>query len=341
MLTNDSKPTCGILYIDDEEKALKYFRMAFSDKFKVFTAPSGKEGIEILRREAKNIGIVISDQRMPEMLGAEILELVRNEYPNIVRLLTTAYSDLDSAIQAVNKGHIYQYVVKPWEIPELGMLLQRAADYYQVLSERNELLALKMTTLQRIVCSDRLKWLLLASRSWDENAQSALRRVLSSLIEALPGSPEGLAPASASARHFELGHLIRGEYDNATRCLDALAQTPANPDAALQSFAASLGADHAKLAGAAPAFELQVDSAVPEAALRKSVFGVLFEAETSPASLSLFQALYSIALAGGSLAISGSDWNLTLSFAQSPAPPAETIIDGLAAKFSQWDISRL
>src|SRR5882757_9521456 len=142
MLTHDSNPTCGILYIDDEEKALKYFRMAFSGKFKVFTASSGKEGIELLRREAKHIGIVLSDQRMPEMLGAEILGIVREEFPTIVRVLTTAYSDLESAIQAVNKGHIYQYVVKPWEIPDLGMVLQRAADYHQVLAERNELLAL-------------------------------------------------------------------------------------------------------------------------------------------------------------------------------------------------------
>lgn len=341
MLTNDSKPTCGILYIDDEEKALKYFRMAFSDKFKVFTAPSGKEGIEILRRESKNIGIVISDQRMPEMLGAEILELVRHEYPNIVRLLTTAYSDLDSAIQAVNKGHIYQYVVKPWEIPELGMLLQRAADYYQVLSERNELLALKMTTLQRIVCSDRLKWLLLASRSWDDQAQSALRRVLSSLVQALPETPGSLVPRSSSARHFELVHLIRGEYHNATRCLDALATAPAAPEAALQAFTSSFGDTQAKLAGAAPDFQLQLDSTLSKEALLKTIFGVLFEAETSEASLAFFLALHSIAMAGGSLTVSGTDWNLALPLAQNPVPAADAIIDDLAGKFSQWDISQL
>ncbi len=58
---------------------------------------------------------MISDQRLPEMLGAEVLGIVREEFPSIVRIITTAYSDLESAIQAVNKGYIYQYVVKPWE----------------------------------------------------------------------------------------------------------------------------------------------------------------------------------------------------------------------------------
>ncbi|CAN5717433.1 hypothetical protein BH09VER1_BH09VER1_34320 [soil metagenome] len=348
MLTNDSHPTCGILYIDDEEKALKYFRMAFSDKFKVFTASSGKEGIETLRREAKDIGIVISDQRMPEMLGAEILETVRHEYPNIVRILTTAYSDLDSAIQAVNKGHIYQYAVKPWEIPDLGMVLQRAADYYQVLSERNELLALKMTTLQRIVCSDRLKWLLLCSRSWSETSQSALRRVLSALIQALPEAPDSLIASQADARHFEIVNLIRGEYQNGIRCLEAVETTLGTPEIEMQTFINTLMAkynlssDQAILSGPSPDLNLQLSgSTISENAILEAAFGVLFERETSELSLSLFRSLNATALAGGSLTTVGDNWKLTLPLAQSPAPSPDEIIDGLAAKFAKWDISRL
>jgi len=89
MLNTNSNPV-GILYIDDEEKALKYFRMAFGQKYKVFTAASGPEGLETLRKEAASIGIVITDQRMPGMQGAEVLGQVRTEYPHIVRILTTA-----------------------------------------------------------------------------------------------------------------------------------------------------------------------------------------------------------------------------------------------------------
>jgi CheY-like chemotaxis protein len=224
MLNDQNRAGCGILYIDDEEKALKYFRMGFSTKYNVFTAASGREGIEILRREHRNIGIVISDQRMPEMLGAEVLGTVRMEFPHIVRILTTAYSDLDSAIQAVNKGHIYQYVVKPWELTELEMVLQRAADYYQVLTERNELLALKLGSLQRIVCSDRVKGLMLAARSWAPEEAAGFRRALVSLIQALPESlsPLTVKDSAFSPQDFEMSTLIRDEYGNAARCIELL-----------------------------------------------------------------------------------------------------------------------
>lgn len=224
MLTHDPNLSCGILFVDDEEKALKYFRLAFSPKFTVFTASSGSEGLETLRRESSRIGIVISDQRMPEMKGAEFLGLVRQEYPHIVRILTTAYSDLDSAIEAVNKGYIYQYVVKPWEVPELNMVLQRAADYYHVVTERNELLALKMTTMQRILCSDRLKWLLLSSRGWPEPEQAAFRRALIALVKALPDVWKPIVNHSDkfSPRRFEITSLLLDEYHNASKCLDLI-----------------------------------------------------------------------------------------------------------------------
>lgn len=354
MLTNDSKPTCGILYIDDEEKALKYFRMAFSEKYKVFTATSGKEGLEILRRESKNIGIVISDQRMPEMLGAEILSIVRNEFPSIVRVLTTAYSDLDSAIQAVNQGHIYQYVVKPWEIPDLKMVLQRAADYYQVLAERNELLALKMSTLQRIVCSDRLKWLLLVSRYWDAVSQASLRRVLLALIQALPESPsQFLAGAAAlSARHFEIGGLIRGEFHNGAHCLDLIDQArsvQAASGASLQAFGAAIAERYQlsqaqaalSLSGTEARLELNPPENFPVEDFLKTLFGVLLERDTDRLSLLLVESLLASASTNGSLTIAGPG-SLSLSFSlPATAPSPDEIIDALTAKFSAWDISRL
>lgn len=345
MLTNSPNPACGILYIDDEEKALKYFRMAFSEKYTVFTAPSGKEGLEILRREAGKIGIVLSDQRMPEMLGAEVLGAVREEFPAIVRILTTAYSDLDSAIQAVNTGHIYQYVVKPWEIPDLGMVLQRAADYYRVLSERNELLALKMTTLQRLVCSDRVKWLLLASRSWDEAGRSVLRRVLSALVRALPDSPDALIPENFRAEHFEIGALLRGEYHNGERCLDAAdraRRSAGSPEAGLKAFAAGLDGQ-AEVSGGGADLQLHVSGPSPE--LFRTAFGILFERETTEPSLRFFEALFAVATADGSVTISaessGPDASLAFRFPSQPAPSADGIIDDLAGKFAKWDISKL
>ncbi len=329
MLNPDPNSKCGILYIDDEEKALKYFRMAFAPKFEVFTASSGREGIEILRKEASKIGIVISDQKMPEMQGAEVLGIVREEYPRIVRILTTAYSDLDSAILAVNKGHIYQYVVKPWEIQDLGMVLQRAADYFQVLSERNELLALKMSTLQRIICGDRLKWLLLA----DDGV--AFRQALNALVNALPA---GACPFPAirenySSRDFDISALLKQEYRNAERTLAGLKAPAKDAGALANELAGKLGLGAEAISSPGPKAEIQLGATSPE-----KLFGLLLESEISEEAILFFKILVALASAGGSLSVQSASGPIAFQFGEEEP---EKAIESLYEKFSGWDIAKL
>ncbi len=342
MLNTTTTPVCGILYIDDEEKALKYFRMAFGQKYQVFTAASGAEGIDILRREAKNIGIVISDQRMPGMLGAEVLGVVREEFPQIVRILTTAYSDLDSAIQAVNKGHIYQYVVKPWEIPDLGMVLQRAADYFLVTAERNELLALKMSTLQRIVCGDRLKGLLLAIREWPEDQRADFLGALSALIKGLPSRAESAQPNSRSfqSRNFEIAPLIRDGFQSSAQFLDA-AQHGGAAAGSLASLggALGLGPGESHAADENGRWTVDVTGSTSRAELERALFGVLLEREIPPASLAVFQTLMKLSRTKGSLAVRLHGDSVAEFDLSAPAPAPEEIIDALYEKISNWDIA--
>ena len=346
-MLNDPTSKCGVLYVDDEEKALKYFSIGFSQKFNVFTATSGAEGIEVLRREAGRIGVVLSDQRMPGMLGAEFLGTVREEFPYIVRILTTAYSDLESAIQAVNTGHIYQYVVKPLALPELGMVLRRAADYYYVLTERNELLALKMATLQRVICSDRVKWLLLSARSMDEAHQSAFRGALVALITGLPAN---LAKSAPDLRSFEIPVLVRGEYGNASRCLDwmeaARAAGEVAPEKLLQNFLAAL-AIHCDFSLDAAALEIDASSnaqlslpACSPDALARGLFGLLVERETPEVSVRFLEALAALALANGSLKIAGAGGD-AFSFSPRSESDANEAIGALYENFNASDISRL
>jgi CheY-like chemotaxis protein len=337
MLNTQSNPV-GILYIDDEEKALKYFRMAFGQKYKVFTATSGPEGLEILRKEADAIGIVISDQRMPGMLGAEVLGQVRSDFPHIVRLLTTAYSDLDSAIQAVNKGHIYQYVVKPWEIPDLGMILQRAADYYLVLGERNNLLRLKMTTLQRILCSDRLKSLLLSIRDWPEDRQAAVRRALGALIAALPPQGDAFVPETTSFRpqDFEPGNLVLSGYHNTVRLLEALGENVSSPEG-LAGRLAGWGTVHARREGTR--WILNFADGGDSRALTRGLFGVLVGQEVSPEIAAVFGAVVHLATTGGSLQASCGDAVVAEVDPSASAQSAEDLIGALFQKYSAWDIA--
>ncbi len=123
-----SKPA-SILFIDDEELSHILFKAVFGDDFDVHKALSAREGLEVLRRET--IHLLITDQCMPEMTGAELLAEIRDEFPDIGRMMLTAYSDLDAVVQAVNAGRLDHYVTKPWDADELREIIDRELENYR------------------------------------------------------------------------------------------------------------------------------------------------------------------------------------------------------------------
>ncbi len=151
----------AILYVDDESQALKYFKRSFDDRFKILTAESADEA-EALVNKTNDIGIVISDQRMPGRTGASLLGALRQSHPSIVRIVTTAYSNVDSAVEAVNRGEVLRYIVKPWDIDALGLDLHTAMQVYKLQKERAALLADKLSVKQSITAVDRLRMLIVA-----------------------------------------------------------------------------------------------------------------------------------------------------------------------------------
>jgi two-component system probable response regulator PhcQ len=146
----------AILYVDDEEKSLKYFERAFGDDFRVFTAASAQDGFKLLEQRADEIGLLMTDQRMPGETGVWLLERARHLRPRILRILVTAYADFDSAIAAVNSGAIYKYVHKPWDPPQLELTLRQALEFFMVSSERDQLLHEKMSVLRNMMIADRI-----------------------------------------------------------------------------------------------------------------------------------------------------------------------------------------
>ncbi|MBN1849484.1 MAG: response regulator [Deltaproteobacteria bacterium] len=147
----------AILFVDDEEKALKYFKKAFENEFRVLTALSVKEAEKIIENEDGKIGIVITDQRMPGETGVDLLGRIRRLKPNIIRMLTTAYSDLDSAIESVNSGAIFKYIVKPWDLRDLRGCLMRGMEFFLIQEERDILLREKFSMLERLIVMDRVR----------------------------------------------------------------------------------------------------------------------------------------------------------------------------------------
>jgi two-component system, probable response regulator PhcQ len=152
-----------ILIVDDEPQAVKYFKKAFGTKYDVLTATSADEAESLILSGNHNIGLVISDQRMPGRSGVSLLNRVRNERPDIIRMLTTAYADLDSAIDAVNKGEILRYISKPWDLRVLEAEIEQAITFFLLKNEYDMLLRDKLSALHRTLLRDRMNDLAMMS----------------------------------------------------------------------------------------------------------------------------------------------------------------------------------
>ena len=152
-----------ILYVDDEAMALKYFERLVSPIAPVLTAGSVQEGRAVLREHAADIAVLVCDQRMPGEYGNELLRHARQNYPNMVRMLTTAYSELDEAIEAINTGEIYRYITKPWELESLRADLKNAMELADLRNERDELMRDKLLAQQSQLLGNRLAALLMVS----------------------------------------------------------------------------------------------------------------------------------------------------------------------------------
>ena len=132
----DPKPP--ILLVDDEPEILFSLRGLLRREFDLHTAQGGAEALEVLRRQP--VHVIMSDQRMPEMTGVELLRRARAECPEAIRIIFTGYADIKAVVDAINEGQIYRYLTKPWDPDELVALLHQACDHYQQIAERKQLL---------------------------------------------------------------------------------------------------------------------------------------------------------------------------------------------------------
>lgn len=128
----------SILYVDDEPHNLRVFKSSFRRYYNVFTAESPFQAMEVLKE--KKIHLVVTDQKMPGMNGTEFLETILPEYPNIISMIITGFSDIDDIAKAINECGIYRYITKPWDMGELKLTLDKAIEVYTLKSEKEELI---------------------------------------------------------------------------------------------------------------------------------------------------------------------------------------------------------
>jgi K+-sensing histidine kinase KdpD len=127
-----------ILYVDDESQNLYLFRSFFEQDYEVLTAASGAEALTILAEQ--EIQVLLADQRMPGINGIQLLETVAREYPETVRVLVTGYSDIDVVIDAINRGAVYRYLSKPWDIDEIKATIRNAIEVYELKRKNQNLI---------------------------------------------------------------------------------------------------------------------------------------------------------------------------------------------------------
>lgn len=128
-----------LLVVDDEPDVCDSVHDLLRREFNVLRARSADEGVQLMQQN--DVHIIMTDQRMPKLTGVELLTSVRQQHPQAVRLLFTGYADLDSIIAAINQGHIFRFLKKPWNPDDLREAVLDAAQEYDRLVEHAEQLS--------------------------------------------------------------------------------------------------------------------------------------------------------------------------------------------------------
>jgi len=136
-----------VLYVDDERANRVVFEQSFNKKFRIKSVDSGEAALAVIEQEP--VAVLVTDQRMPGMSGDELLVRVKSLSPDTIRIVVTAYSDLDPILRAVNEGLVVRYIVKPWDRKELDEILRWAVEAH-VLGRQNSALQLRLVETERL-----------------------------------------------------------------------------------------------------------------------------------------------------------------------------------------------
>jgi DNA-binding NtrC family response regulator len=187
-----------ILVVDDEPEILFSLRGLLRTDFEVHTAESASEALELLKQ--REIHVVMTDQRMPQITGVELLGQVRGEWPDAIRIVFTGYADVRAVIDAINQGHVFRYITKPWDPEELRAVLRQACEQYEQVVERKRLLSdlrayhSLCTALLEGLREGRFGTLNAAGQKEAEHAAEAGEPLLDRLNRALASRPPEVTP---------------------------------------------------------------------------------------------------------------------------------------------------
>jgi CheY-like chemotaxis protein len=313
----------AILFVDDEANTRKYFRRLFGEKFRILEAEDGVEALAVFRQHADEIGIIVTDQRMPNETGVGFLSKIADDYPDIIKILSTAYSDIDAAIGSVNQGGIFRYMTKPWDIPQLEVTLRRAMEFFTVKRERDALLGAKMQAMGNVLLSSRLAAFALAPICAGIPSARAAEAIASFVQTAVAGRRTG-SDGDSALRSPDWARLHARQVALATELETRLpaALVPADLAVRTAALASELGASGATgisstANGSATRLACPLD---PTPVLLDALFGRNEETVVSTAATRVLAAYMAVYDAGGVVRrIRGE--GLTIDVTASTAPP--------------------
>ncbi|MDX2306032.1 MAG: adenylate/guanylate cyclase domain-containing protein [Microscillaceae bacterium] len=202
-----------ILYVDDEPDNLTVFKSNFRRFYKVHTASSAGEGMEILRNH--DVHVIITDQRMPEITGVEFLESIIDDFPDSIRMILTGFSDVEAIIKAINQGQVYRYITKPWDREELKITIDKALESFHLRKENKNLIASLKEANQNLERK-------VQERTAEVNAQ---KKEIESLLHNI--LPEEIAAdlrqtGQATPKHYELVTVLFSDFKGFTQLAEKL-----------------------------------------------------------------------------------------------------------------------
>ncbi len=206
----------SILLVDDDSGTIKALQRLFKEEdYRIYTADGGEKGLEIFKNHS--LDLVISDQKMPYMNGSEFLEKVQQQHPDTIRILLTGYSNMEATISAINKGKIYQYISKPWDVEDIKIRVKKALDQYDLIQENKRLQEITRLRNEELKKNNELLEERVRQRTEELNlditkrrqTEEELQRTLAKLRKALGGTINAMALTVETKDPYTAGHQRR------------------------------------------------------------------------------------------------------------------------------------
>lgn len=214
-----------ILYVDDLKDNLKNFKRIYEENFKIFLVNSAQQALELLKEEY--ITLVLADQRMPSMTGVDFFKIIKDKYPNIIRILITAYSDMDAVIEAINKGNVYGYIGKDTSEEDVKEKIKKGIYTYYLVKERDRIFQEKLDATKKLAMANRINVITSMAEGFADrlgNYIIAINHFFNTFPEQLENLKEELgneikevlktlyAPSSGASKMSKLTEEIRNLY---------------------------------------------------------------------------------------------------------------------------------